>query len=159
MSDRPPPDKWLPYGERKAEGREGRKNSLPILLLPVASPVSLKEVMKFRPVVHFASCFNIYCWTSPSLSPQLMEISVPSACEEMCCFSLCEPTWLHWFSRALEVSIPQIPDQSWSNRIYILCGFYNQTETRVLLNVLLQLEWLFLSNQTHLPLTRCWLWL
>lgn len=28
MSDRPPPDKWLPYGERKtekAEGKEGRK--------------------------------------------------------------------------------------------------------------------------------------
>lgn len=35
MSDRPPPDKWLPYGERKAEEREGRKNSLCILFLPV----------------------------------------------------------------------------------------------------------------------------
>lgn len=37
MSDRPPPDKWLPYGERKAEEKEGRKNSLCILFLPVAS--------------------------------------------------------------------------------------------------------------------------
>lgn len=66
MSDRPPPDKWLPYGERKAEEKEGRKNSPCILFLPVASWVSLQGVLKFRSVLwrHFASCFNIHRWVS-----------------------------------------------------------------------------------------------
>lgn len=36
MSDRPPPDKWLPYGKRKAQEREGRKNAPLILALPEA---------------------------------------------------------------------------------------------------------------------------
>lgn len=47
MSDRPPPDKWLPYGGRERE-REGRKNSLciPDLLMAFSeSPSSFTNLI------------------------------------------------------------------------------------------------------------------
>lgn len=46
MSDRPPPDKWLPYGERKAGEKEGRKEKT--LSLHPLSPRGLPEFFSSR---------------------------------------------------------------------------------------------------------------
>lgn len=63
MSDRPPPDKWLPYGERKAEDKEGRKESLCVLFLSgLVNFYSGVFEISISFGQRFMSCVNIPCW-------------------------------------------------------------------------------------------------
>lgn len=72
MSDRPPPDKWLPYGERKAEEKEGRGGKTLSAFLFLSGLVSFSSgVSKFRAVFwrRFAGCVNISCCMASRLVP------------------------------------------------------------------------------------------
>lgn len=118
MSDRPPPDKWLPYGERKAEEREGRKNSLCILFLPVDFWVFLSGILTFWSVFWRHFFWYVGLVYSRHANGRVMskaacrliepmEISALSPCKEM--YSFCG---LQTTNRTYTVSVVHLKESS-----------------------------------------------